>query len=240
MGEKRRDQGEQEINLLELTMELVTRWKRIVILVILAAGIGFGASKFLMETRYQSTSLLYVFTKSTSITSLADLQMGTNLTNDYKVVITGRPVLEQVIENLKLEETYRSLQERISVTNPQDSRILEITVTDTSSKRAKAIADELADLSAGFISDKMGQDAPSVIQYGYADENPAAPNTKKNTLIAGLLGFLLAVVSIVLPFIFHDTILTEEDVQKKLGLQVLGVLPEEETEADRRRKYRKR
>ena len=240
MGEKRRDQGEQEINLLELTMELVTRWKRIVILVILTAGIGFGASKFLMETRYQSTSLLYVFTKSTSITSLADLQMGTNLTNDYKVVITGRPVLEQVIENLKLEETYRSLQERISVTNPQDSRILEITVTDTSSKRAKAIADELADLSAGFISDKMGQDAPSVIQYGYADENPAAPNIKRNTLIAGLLGFLLAVASIVLPFIFHDTILTEEDVQKKLGLQILGVLPEEEAEADRRRNYRKR
>ena len=113
-------------------------------------------------------------------------------------------------------------------------------MTDTSSKRAKAIADELADLSAGFISDKMGQDAPSVIQYGYADENPAAPNIKRNTLIAGLLGFLLAVVSIVLPFIFHDTILTEEDVQKKLGLQILGVLPEEEAEADRRRNYRKR
>lgn len=240
MGEKRPDQGEQEINLLELTMELVTRWKRIVILVILAAGIGFGVSKFLLETRYQSTSLLYVFTKSTSITSLADLQTGANLTNDYKVVITGRPVLEQVIENLKLQDTYRSLQERISVTNPQDSRILEITVTDQSPKQAKAIADELADLSAGFISDKMGQDAPSVIQYGYADENPAAPNIKKNTLLAGALGLFLAVISIVLPFIFYDAILTEEDVQKKLGLQVLGVLPEEDVEGDRKRKYRKR
>lgn len=240
MGEKRPDQGEQEINLLELTMELVTRWKRIVILVILAAGIGFGVSKFLLETRYQSTSLLYVFTKSTSITSLADLQTGANLTNDYKVVITGRPVLEQVIENLKLSDTYRSLQERISVTNPQDSRILEITVTDQSPKQAKAIADELADLSAGFISDKMGQDAPSVIQYGYADENPAAPNIKKNTLLAGALGLFLAVISIVLPFIFYDAILTEEDVQKKLGLQVLGVLPEEDVEGDRKRKYRKR
>lgn len=58
---------------------------------------------------------MYVFTKSTSITSLADLQTGTNLTSDYKVVVAGRPVLEQVINNLGLDETYSSLGQKNSV-----------------------------------------------------------------------------------------------------------------------------
>lgn len=48
-----------------------------------------------------------------SITSLADIQTGTSLTNDYMVIVEGRPVLEQVIENLGLDETYSSLKKKL-------------------------------------------------------------------------------------------------------------------------------
>ena len=97
---------------------------------VLVALIAFCISKFIMVPQYTSTSQLYVFSKSTSITNLADLQTSSNLTNDYKVVITGRPVLEQVITNLKLdEETYGSLNGRVAINNPANSRIIEITVT---------------------------------------------------------------------------------------------------------------
>ena len=37
---------------------------------------------------------------------------------------------------------------------------------------------------------------------------------------------------IVLTSLFNDTITTPEDVEKKLGLNVLGTLPLEESEAD--------
>ena len=101
---------EIEIDLKELFFELLNNWVMILTSTILAAAIGFCISAFIMVPQYESTSELYVLSKSTSITSLADIQMGTNLTNDYIVVVKGRPVLEQVIANLGLDETYATLE----------------------------------------------------------------------------------------------------------------------------------
>lgn len=231
---------EIEIDLKELIGELLGNWKMILASTILAAIIGFAVSEFLITPKYESVSQMYVFTKSTSITSLADLQTGTNLTNDYKVVVAGRPVLEQVINNLGLDETYSSLGQKISVTNPDDSRILQITVTDEDPDRAKIIADEMAEVASAFISEKMDQSPPTIIQYGYSDGAPVSPNIKKNTVIGAMLGFLLAAALVVISYLLNDSIMSAEDVEKKLGLNVLGTLPLEEVEDDGERTSKKK
>ena len=160
---------EIEIDLKELFFELLNNWVMIVVSTVLVAAIAFCISTFIMVPKYESTSELYVLSKSTSITSLADIQMGTNLTNDYIVVVKGRPVIERVITNLGLEETYASLRDKVEIANPSNSRILQITVTDEDPNRAKAIADEIANVGSAFIAEKMQHDAPTILQYGYAD-----------------------------------------------------------------------
>lgn len=238
--EKRYEDDEIEIDLKELFFEILNNWVMIVISTILVALIAFCISKFIMVPQYTSTSQLYVFTKSTSITNLTDLQTSTNLTNDYKVVVTGRPVLEQVIENLKLEdETYGSLSGRVAVNNPSNSRILEITVTDPDPAMAKKIADEIADVSGAFISEKMDQDAPSVLQYGYVATSAVSPNTMMNTVLGAAIGAFLAIAIVIISYLMNDTIMTAEDIERKLGMHVLGTLPLEETEYDGKKKRAK-
>lgn len=232
MERKTERDNEIELDLKDLFMELVSFWQVIVLALALGAVIAFAVSRFLMTPKYEATSELYVLSKSTSITSLADIQTGTSLTNDYMVVVKGRPVLEQVIANLGLNETYRSLRDKVSLENPSNSRILMITVRDENPLVAKTIADKIAEVGADFIAMKMDQDAPTIIQYGYADGEPVSPNTMKNTVIGGFLGMLLAVAVIVLSYLFNDTIMTAEDVEKKLGLNVLGSLPLEDAEDD--------
>lgn len=238
--EKHYEDDEIEIDLKELFFEILNNWVMIVISTILVALIAFCISKFIMVPQYTSTSQLYVFTKSTSITNLTDLQTSTNLTNDYKVVVTGRPVLEQVIENLKLEdETYGSLSGRVAVNNPSNSRILEITVTDPDPAMAKKIADEIADVSGAFISEKMDQDAPSVLQYGYVATSAVSPNTMMNTVLGAAIGAFLAIAIVIISYLMNDTIMTAEDIERKLGMHVLGTLPLEETEYDGKKKKAK-
>lgn len=232
MEKKTERDNEIELDLKDLFMELVSFWQVIVLALALGAVIAFAVSRFLMTPKYEATSELYVLSKSTSITSLADIQTGTSLTNDYMVVVKGRPVLEQVIANLGLNETYRSLKNKVTLENPSNSRILMITVRDENPLVAKTIADKIAEVGADFIAMKMDQDAPTIIQYGYADGEPVSPNTMKNTVIGGFLGMLLAVAVIVLSYLFNDTIMTAEDVEKKLGLNVLGSLPLEDAEDD--------
>ena len=103
------DENDIEIDV----MELLFTFKKKAWLIILAALMGcLGAglfSKFIINPVYTSTSMVYVLSKETTLTSLADLQIGSQLTKDYSVMITSRPVLEQVIEKQALTFTYDEL-----------------------------------------------------------------------------------------------------------------------------------
>ena len=98
---------DKENNVVEI--DLFEVWgiiKRNILAIILAAILCAGAagvySFFIATPQYQSTAKLYVLGSSTSITSLADVQLGSSLTNDYRELITGRPVVMEVKRNLKL------------------------------------------------------------------------------------------------------------------------------------------
>lgn len=225
-------QENDEIDLKELFFHLLDHWK-IILLAALAAGVAaMIISVYFVTPKYESTSELYVLSKSTSITSLADIQMGSNLTNDYMVVVKGRPVIEQVISNLELNETYKTLGDKITLNNPSDSRILQIIVEDTNPDRAKLIADEMAKVASAFISEKMDQDPPTIIQNGYADGAPVSPNILKNILLGIIAGAFVTMAVITVLYLMNDTIMTADDVEKKLGLNLLGTLPLEKEESD--------
>ena len=231
---------EIEIDIKDLIFEIIGHWKIVTASTVLVAMIAFVISAFVITPQYESISELYVLSKSTSITSLADVQMGTNLTYDYEVVAQGRPVLEQVISNLELDETYRSLKKKVALNNPTNSRILQITVTDPEPLRAKYIADEIAEVASAFIAEKMDQDPPTIIQRGYADGEPVSPNTLKNTVIGALIGAFISIALVVVSYLLNDTIMTSEDVERKIGLNVLGTLPYEEDKDDEKTKGKKK
>ena len=218
--------NEIEIDLKDLFLEIISYWKWIILATIATGAVAFAVSRFMITPMYESTSELYVLSKSTSITSLADIQTGTSLTNDYIVVVKGRPVLDKVIENLGLNENYKTLGSRVTIDNPSNSRVLNITVTDPNPQMAKTIAD-----------------SPTIIQSGYDDGGAVSPNIGKNTVLGAFAGAFISIAVIVVTCLFNDTIIDTEDVEKKLGMNVLGTLPLDEAEDDgehyRGRKKRK-
>lgn len=230
MQEQYNKDNEIEIDLRELFFELLAHWRMIALSTVLMGAIGFAITAFFMTPQYESTSELHVLSKSTSTTSLTDLQTGTNLMNDYLVVVKGRPVLEQVIKNLDLAENYKQLQGKLTLHNPSNSRILQITVQDADPNRAKIIADEIAEVASDFITVKMEQASPSILSYGYADGGVVSPSIKKNTVIGAFLGAVLACAIVLAAFLLNDTIMSAEDIERKLGLYLLGTIPLEEDE----------
>ena len=58
-----------------------------------------------------------------------------------KVLVTSLPVVEQVVKDLDLDITPDALVGKISCEIETDSRVLQVTVTDTDPKRAKEIVD---------------------------------------------------------------------------------------------------
>lgn len=158
--------------------------------------------------------------------SVSDVQMGTQLTKDYSVLITSRPVLDEVIDNLKLDMTYEELQKKITVENPAETRILNITVEDSKPEKAQKIVNEVTTVAAKFIGEKMEVKAPKIIDKGQLPTKKSSPNMKKNALIGLLIGLVFSIGVFAAAVIMDDTIKTEKDVEKYLGMSTLTSVPD--------------
>ena len=218
-------EDEMEIDLKELLFEFKKKLWLILLAAIIGSGIAGAFSALVMKPQYTSSSMLYVLSKETTLTSLADLQIGTQLTNDYRVLVSSRPVLEVVIEELGLDMSYETLEKRLSISNPADTRILTLTVTDGDPVMAKTIVDAITDRVSEYIGDIMEMEAPKVIEYGQVSMNPVSPNIMRNAAVGGLLGIVLVCGIVTILVITNDTVQTEEDVEKYLGLSTLAVIP---------------
>ncbi|MFQ7714856.1 MAG: hypothetical protein ACLRI8_12065 [Agathobacter rectalis] len=80
---------------------------------------------------------------------------------------------------------------------------------------AKTIADEIAKVASAYIAEKMKQDPPTIIQSGYDDGGAVSPNIGKNTVIGAFAGAFLSIAVIVVSYLFNDTIIDTEDVEKR-------------------------
>ena len=219
------DNNEIEIDLLEIFYLLREKILLLLLSAVMFAAIAFSYTEFVVTPLYSSTSQLYILSQSTSLTSLADIQIGTQLTQDYMELIKSRPVVDEVIENLKLEYDYKDVLELISISNPSDTRILKITATTEEPKLSKKITDEFATVSQKRISQIMCTDEPSLIAYGYVNDEPVNVPIVKNTMIGALLGFILVAAIIIVHHMMNDTIRTSEDVERYLGLNTLAAVP---------------
>lgn len=216
---------EMEIDLVELFYALWRKAWLLAIALVAGAGIALASTLLLMTPQYEATSMIYVFTKTTSVTSLADLQIGSQLTTDFTIVATTRETLDEVIMRLNLDTTYEDLVKTISVTNPSNSRILKITAQNPDPVLAKDISNTLAECLRGKIAEIMNTDKPSIVDSAVVPDEPSSPSKGKNTLLGGLVGLFLAAAFVTVQFLMNDTIHTEDDVEKYLGLNTLAAIP---------------
>lgn len=215
------------VDLMALVQLLASKlWVLILCLVIGASAAGIGTSLFITP-QYQSSSMIYIYSKSTSITSIADLQLGSQLAVDFTIVATTREVMENVIEAQNLNMNYNQLLGCVSISNPQSSHILVITVTLPDPDMAAKIANGIAQELRSRIADVMNTDEPSVVERATVPTKPSSPNVVTNALVGGIgLAFVVAVGYVVV-FLLDDTIKTDEDVKRYLNLNVLAEIPSE-------------
>lgn len=243
------DNDETEIDLGEIFSVLMHRLWLILLVTVICGAAGYSVSRFLIPEEFESTTQIYVLNRSDSdrgtVTS-SDLQAGTQLTKDYASIITSRYVLENVIRSLNLDYSYEELAAHVDVTTPTDTRIVSITVTDQNPARAQRIADEIRKEASEHIQNVMDIDAVNVVEEANLPAVKSSPNNARNAAIAALIGLLVTVVIIVVRYIMDDTIKTQEDVNKYLGLSTLALIPLDEEivrnsveVTDRKRKKKK-
>ena len=233
---------EMEIDLLEICLLLLHKLPLILSAAVFAALCLFLGTKLLIAPTYVSTTQIYILSRqeSSSVT-YSDLQLGTQLTADYAELVQSRYVLEEVIQVLGLDTNYENLSKRVSVSTPDNTRILSITVTDTDPVRAMDTANAIREVASIHITNVMDIEAVNVVESANMPTTQAGPSTLRNTLIGAVLGAFVVIAVLIVRFLMDDTIKTSEDVEKYLQLSVLAVIPlnEGDTDTARRKKLKK-
>lgn len=221
------DNSESTIDLVDLFYALFRKLHYIVLSVLIGAVIFNAFSYFFIKPTYQSTAKMYIVSASKdSVVDFSDINVGTSLTSDYEQLILSYPVLSKVLVNLDLDWSIAELKSCITIDNPDDTRILNISAITTDPRESMRIANEVMDISIKYLPDTMSTNAPNVAERARYNKVKVAPNYGKYTFLGALLGLLLSGTVILARHLMDDTIHTADDMERYFGIEPLTVVPE--------------
>ena len=231
MTENLQPQIEQddEINLLELFSILKAHIVAIILVTVLAAVAGFLVTEYAITPQYEASVNMIVNTRTdaTAAVSNDSINSAKNLVSTYAIIIKSNTVLNQVIADLSLKDMdYDTLAEKVSVEAIDDTQVMKVAVKDPDPELARQIVKEIAKISPEEIVDSVEAGSCKVVSQVRVPTDPVSPSLKKNVVIAAAAGFVLVVAIILLKSFLENYIVDDDDVQKYLGLPVLGVIPE--------------
>lgn len=233
------ENDELEIDLKELFFVLLDKWYVILLSGLALALAAMCYAKFLIPEKFESGTSIYIYNQQSENVTYNDLQTGSSLTKDYEVLVKSRTVLESVIQTLELEMDYEQLSGLVTVNVPANTRIVEIKVQTTDPYLSKDIADTVREIAGKNIAEVMGVDAVNVVEKANLPEEKCSPSIGKYTILGGMLGVLAACAVFIILYLLNDTIRTQDDVEKYLGLSVIGLIPMDAAMAAESRKRKK-
>ena len=222
---------EETIDLREYFGIVKKRFWIIALIMVVSALVSAGISFFVLQPVYQTNTTLIVNTDKNEEIQRIDVNDFTftqKLAVTYGEIIKSRTVLEAVIDNLKLDTTYEQLSEQITVSPVKDTQIISISVQDTNPNKARDIANQITKVFPKEAKRIIKANSVEVIDKAIRTQNPIKPNKVMNVAIAAVLGVMIGLFVVFLIEYLDNKIKTPQDIEKHLGLPILGVIPNEQ------------
>lgn len=219
---------EETISLKDLLQTLKKRLNLILTITLLAILVSGVISYFFLTPIYQSSTQLLVNQSKDeqAMYNYNEVQTNLQLINTYNVIIKSPAILDLVIKELELDMSYGELNNNITVASEKNSQVVNISVQDPNAKRTAKIANKTAEVFTREISQIMNVDNVSILAKAQVGEkqSPIKPKPLLNIAIALVVGLMAGVGLAFLLEYFDNTIKTEQDIEKVLGIPVLGVI----------------
>lgn len=199
------------------------------LIAVAAAGITCLASRLTYVPAYSSTATLYILRQNSDTdtgSSDSDFSLALKVVSDCDYLLKSHSVLDEVIQTLGLDTSYDQLSRKVSISNPDNTRILKVTVQSDTPEKAKQIVDMLCEIGQEKIMKAMGFQQVNLYEYGTFEPNPCNTPKTVTCLMVGVAAAVLAYAVFLIAFLLDDRIRTDEDVERYLGLSILGDIPD--------------
>ena len=219
----------EEIDLKELFEFIKKKIGLLITITVVICLLGCIYGLFIQKPMYKSYTTIILggneTTASQTITQ-SDITLNKNLVDTYAEIVKSRRVLEQVIAELDLEETYEELSNKIFVSSVNNTEIIKITVADSNPIEAKNVANVTANFFSKEVVKLYNMNNVNVLDEANEANEPYNINISKQVIIYFFIGIIIALSILFIIFYFDRTIKSVEQVEQKIKLPILGGVEE--------------
>lgn len=218
---------EQEIDLLELLRLLLNRWYLVLASVLVVFGLTTFYAVVLLDDTYTTESSVLVDVAGEEQADSGDILLAQRLLDTYTEVAESNRVINQLKEDLNLSYSNTTIRDMITISRGRgDSIVLKFSVTSTDAALASAMANGLVNIVQDIASDSSILHHMEILDTAQTPSLPSGPNRLLYMSIGLILGVMIGAFAVFLIEFFDKSIKTSKDIENKLELRVLGVIPE--------------
>jgi capsular exopolysaccharide synthesis family protein len=208
-------------------------WLAILLMTIVGLGAGYGWT-LLQTPVYTAGASGYVVARQNEDVGMSTLgdSLARSRVQSYLDIAGWRSVAENAIDDLELDTTPEALVTRVTVENPTDTVIMKISAEGSTAEEARNLAE--AWIRAMIIEidsiegDGSEGSAPVTVIPGDSASlptQPSYPDVQIAVLVGGILGFGFGIAFAMVRTVSDRRIRTEDDVEQKTGVAVVGSIP---------------
>lgn len=218
----------ENIDLKELFEYYKSKFGIVILFVALVGILGCLYGLFIQKPMYKSSTSIVLISEAKDNSQLTynDVSINQNLVSTYSEIVKSKRILNQVINNLKLDYSYYILSNNIEVSSVTGTQIIKITVIDKNSKTAMKVANEIAKVFSKEIPELYNISNVNILDT--AEQAPSAYNVNiaKQSVICLFVGLVLGLGIIFVMYYFDRTVKSASQIEEKLKLPVLATVRE--------------
>lgn len=203
--------------------------KRLLLIVVFTLLSSFTAavvSYFVVKPVYKADiSVMIRKNNNQAQTNYNDLMMYTKMVKSYGEFAKTRTVAEDVVSKLNLDMSVDTLKSMVSVAPKGDTEFITITVKSKDAEQAMNISNQLAKSLKELSITVMGEDNVKLLDMAELPSKPDSPKPLLNIAIAFFMGLMVSIGVVFLMEYLDNTVKTQEDVEKLIGVPVIGTIP---------------
>ena len=195
----------------------------IVIAVLLVMIPVYSYDTFIKKPMYKSsTSVILVQAEGQNQITQSDLTINKNLVQTYTEIVKSKLVVNQAIQELKLNDTYEQLVKNISVTSKDGTDIIKITVQYGDNNYAMLIANKIREIFSTEVDKMYNLNNISTLDEAQISNVVSNNTTLRDMAIAAFVVTALGVGIIFVAYYFDDTIKYTEHIEEKIQMPVIS------------------
>lgn len=226
------DQNTYELDLATLFKMLLDKWYVIILTTLIFFGLSVVYAYVMLDDQYTAQTSMIILVDNDIQSDEQNFNFSQKLTKTYTELAKSDLVIDAVINDLSLDISNDKLKQMMTITGVSDTPVIKLSVESHNADLSMRIANKTVDMMQVVSLQFEGFDNIEVLDVASLPVIPSGPNRMLYLIIGIVIGGIVGVGIIFIVEFLDKTIKTPDDIEKRLGLRTLALIPDYKMESE--------